>query len=173
VIVNLDVTVVRAFCRAARRPRPRHGHCQPGAIPWRCCWRSYRRFNRLPSSSALSHRMASLTRVRRLGARGAHWRRRSGSPVGGFTSPGSMYFSPSSNSRTNGSVTQTCRTGAYPVSCHPGDHDAVRGASWSGSRERSTAARGFQRFTVDVKMDVKWVFGDFAWLKSGRRKCKK
>jgi hypothetical protein len=40
-------------------------------MPWRCCWRSYRRFNRLPSSSALSHFSASRTSDRNYGARGA------------------------------------------------------------------------------------------------------
>jgi len=43
----------------------------PGGVSPRCCsWRSYRRFSRSPSCSALSHLTAHRTRVRRLGARG-------------------------------------------------------------------------------------------------------
>ena len=50
--------------------------------------------------------------VRSDGARGARWRRRSVSPSGGFTSPGSMYFFPSISWAAYGSDTATCRTEA-------------------------------------------------------------
>ena len=55
-----------------------------------------------------SHFTAHLTKVRMLGARGARWRRRSVPPSGGFTSPGSMYFSLTMSTATYGNDTATC-----------------------------------------------------------------
>ena len=96
----ISVILAAALVKVRRgydRARPRRGHCQG---TWRVVAAGSGRRSRSPSCSALSHACAHRTSVRIDGARGARFQRRSVPPSGGFTSCGSMYFTPSMSTAT-------------------------------------------------------------------------